>query len=59
VPGELAPPGSGRWWRLEEVTDVQLLALPLKRTQDDRRSSIPHTDLEQVPPEYRGALVSQ
>ena len=48
-PAELASSGSGRRRRLEEIADVQLLVLALKRAQNDRRSAVPRTDLEQVP----------
>lgn len=49
LPGELAPSGGSRWWRLEEIADVQLLVLAPNSTQHDRRSAIPSTDLEQAP----------
>jgi hypothetical protein len=49
LPGELAPSRSSRWWRLEEIADVQLLVLALNSAQHDRRSAVPSTDLEQVP----------
>ena len=56
LPGELAPSRSGRWWRLKEIADVQLLVLALNSAQHDRRSAVPSTDLEQVPSNIVGRL---